>query len=212
MKRLFWLVFFPVMIWAAPPVQFKTQIAFSGEPSVAVKSILHTFSALGYRLDIGTFSTNKSSGVLEGMVSGIKPFTPEVFIENLKEEGMVINTVRVERGTFVLNVNAEKGIWTAPLIGKDEGVELQKSATSQWFRVEEDQTIRIQSPYVSKWYPEIAILNSSMEVLYSSRLGKAEDQIEIPLPSGAAFLKVSNTYGMKVLPAGMWVESLSEGR
>lgn len=212
MKRLFWLLFFPLIMWAAPPVQFKTQITFRGESLVAVKSIMHTFSSLGYRLDIGTFSTDKGSGVLQGTVSGIKPFSPEVFTENLKEEGLVINTIRVERGTLVLNVNAEKGVWTAPLIGRDEGVELQKSAASQWFRVEEDQAIRIQPPYGSKWYPEIAVLGSTMEVLYSSRAGKPEEQIEISLPPGAAFLKVSNTNGMKVLPGGMWIESLSPGR
>lgn len=212
MKRLFVLVFFPLMMWAAPPVSFKTEIAFSGEPAVAVKSIIHAFSTLGYRLDIGTFSTDKSSGILRGTVSGIKLFSPEVFTENLKEEGIVINTIRVERGTFSVNVNAEKGVWSAPLIGKDEGVELQKSATSQWFRVEEDQTIRIQPPYACKWYPEIAVLSLSMDVLYSSRLGKPEDQMDIVLPAGAAYLKVSNTNGMKVLPSGMWIESLSEGR
>lgn len=212
MKRFAGLVFLPLLAWAAAPVQVKVNIVFSGNPAAVIKSVHQSFASLGYRLDMDTVSVNGTSGELHGTVSGIKPFSGDVFAENLKEAGVTIANVRVERGVLSLTAKGENAVWNAPLLGKDEGAELQKTAVSQWFRVEEEQTIRIQPPYSAKWYPEIAVMNSAMEVLYSFRSQKDEDEINLELPAGAYYLKVSNANGMKVLPAGMWIESISQGR
>lgn len=211
MRRIAGLLLLPFALWAVQPVQIKTEILFSGEPATALKSIHRGFAQLGYRLDINAVSVNGPGGEVHGSATGIKPFNAELFRETLAETGVRIGTVAVEHGVLRVTADAEGGVWNAPLLGRDEGIELAKTTVSQWFRVEENQVIRIHPPYVGKWYPEIAVLNSSMEVLYSYRSAKAQEEIELPLPPAAAYLKVSNTNGMKLLKEGMWIESISSG-
>lgn len=199
-------------ILSAQPVPPAIEITYKGESAVAIRTILQGFASLGYRLDLESVETHGETGVLRGRAVGYKPLDPRILVENLQENGVVVERAGIQGSTLILATDARKGAWNVTLVGADEGSELQKVAAPQWFRIQENQTIRIQPPYASRWYPEIAVLGQSMEVLYSNRSTRPEDTFELALPSGAAYLKVSNTNGMKLLREGMWIESLSPGR
>lgn len=193
-------------------VSINTQIGFTGEPTVSLRTITQAFNAIGYRFDVRSFTIENGAGELQGSASGNKTFTPAVLGENLKEQGIRIDSAHVDQNGLIMVLNTQNAFWNAPLLGSDEGSELKRVTSAQWFRVEEGQSIRIQPPYVGKWYPEIAVLDASMHLLASYRSLEPKDEFQSELPPSAYYLKISNAQGMKVLKEGMWIESMSPGR
>ena len=212
MKRLGTLLFFPLFAFALQSNHILTQIEFSGEPVVAVKVIQNGFNAAGYRLEIHSLMTENGRGTLQGEAVGIRAFDPDVLRENLHEQGVAVEQSEERKGVFSLLLDAKNALWNLPQIGNDEGTELERTNVPQWFRVHSGQTIKIEPSYAGKWYPDVAVLDSSMKVLYSFRSEKAQEEWSFRLPEGACYLKVSNIWGMKVLREGTWIESISSGR
>jgi hypothetical protein len=209
MKRLLLFLFSPYLLWG---LSINTQITFTGEPTVSLRTITQAFNALGYKFDVASLSVQNGSGVIVGTASGNRVFTPEVLGENLKEQGIRIDSAHADKTEFTLVLNTENAIWNTPLLGSDEGAELKRVNSAQWFRVEQGQNIRIVAPYASNWYPEIAVLDISMHVLESLRSLEPKDEYQFELPQNAYYLKISNAQGMKVIREGMWIESMSPGR
>lgn len=209
MKRFIFLFSFPLFLFGTT---ISTQITFTGEPMVSLRTIVQAFNAIGYKLDVESLSVQSSTGDLRATVMGNRPFDPAVLAENLKEQNIRIDLAHLDGNILTLGLDTQKALWNIPLLGSDEGTELKRSGNAQWFRVDEGQHIRIQSPYGSDWYPEIAVLDASMHMLYSLRSLSSEDEFRFELPSGGSYLKLSNTQGMKVLREGMWIESMSPGR
>lgn len=212
MKGWITLIFIPVFVFALQPNSIKTHILFSGEPILALKAIQQSFHAAGYKLDVHTFSMEDSTGEIGGTAVGLKPFSIGMLRENVQEEGMALTRASTEQGVLKLVLDAANGAWSAPQIGSDEGAELKRSSNPQWFRIQGGQVLRFEPPYVGKWYPEIALLDASMRVLYAYRSAKATEEFELEVPEGACYLKVSNVWGMKVLKEGTWIESVTPGR
>lgn len=206
MKRFIFLFSFPLFLFGTT---INTQITFTGEPMVSLRTITQAFNAVGYKLEVESLSVENSVGDLRGTALGNKPFDPAVLAENLKEQNIRIDLAHLDGHILALGLDTQKALWNIPLLGSDEGFELKRSIGAQWFRVDEGQHIRIQSPYGSDWYPEIAVLDASMHMLYSLRSPTSEDEFRFELPSGGSYLKLSNTQGMKVLREGMWIESMS---
>lgn len=206
------LLLLPALASALQPNHIESQVTFSGEPLAAVKAIQNGFNAAGFKLEINSLSAENGRGMLRGTVVGIKPFDPDTVRENLQETGIAVEHAEAGKGTFALVVEAKNAAWNVPLIGTDEGAELQKASVPQWFRVQGGQTIRIEPPYGGKWYPDVAVLDGSMRVLHAFRSYKSEDEWSFELPEGAVYLKVSNLWGMKLLKEGMWIESITSGR
>ncbi|MBN2869810.1 MAG: hypothetical protein JXK04_02530 [Campylobacterales bacterium] len=212
MKKFTTLLWFPVVAFALQPSQIQTQIGFSGEPVVALKAIQRSFNAAGYKFDVHSVSLENGNAEVSGTAVGMRAFSVDVFSENLKEEGVAIESTASNQNVLKMTLNAENAVWNTPLIGSDEGVQLERSNIAQWFRIENAQTIRIEPPFAGKWYPDVAVLDASLRVLHSYRSLKAQDALELEVPQGAYYLKVSNVWGMKVLKEGMWIESISTGR
>lgn len=206
------LLIAPLLSFAAQPARIAAQIAFEGEPAVALKTLHNGFSAVGYRLDVRSFSVRNGEGEILAEAHGIRPFDAAAFAENMAEEGVLVLNEGSSKGVLKVRVNARNGVWNVPLIAPEEGAQLERSALPRWFGVEEGQTIRIESPYIGKWYPDVTVLDASMNVLVSLRLEVPKEEYAFDLPPGARYLKVSNTWGMKALREGTWVESKSPGR
>ncbi len=193
-------------------VSINTQIGFTGEPTVSLRTITQAFNAIGYRFDVKLLTVDNGRGELQGSAVGNRTFMPAVLGENLKEQGIRIDSAHVDQNGIALIVNTQNALWSVPLLGSDEGTELKRMNGAQWLRVEEGQSIRIQPPYAGKWYPEIAVLDASMHLLASYRSLEPKEEFQSELPPAAYYLKISNIQGMKVLKEGMWIESMSLGR
>lgn len=190
----------------------NVQIRLEGEGLNALRTLTQAFNSVGYKLEIESLVYENAQGEIEAKASGNRAFAPSILAENLKEQGIVISHARYEGEKLTLSVQTQNGFWNIPLLGADEGIELKKTSTPQWFRVEENQNIRIEPPYAGKWYPDIAVLDAHMGVLSSYRSFEPKEEFQFELPAGARYLKVSNAQGMKALKEGMWIESLSPGR
>lgn len=189
-----------------------TEITFSGEPIVTLRTITQAFHAVGYKFDVETFNTQSKSGVIFGTAVGNKVFSPPALGENLKEQGIKIERAQLNDKGLFLALDTQSALWNVPVMGSDEGSELKRVNSPQWFRVEPLQQIRIEPPYTGKWYPDICVLDASMQVLTSLRSLEAKEELQFELPQGSTYLKVSNAQGMKLLKEGMWIESMSLGR
>lgn len=209
MKRFISLISLPIILMGGT---LHTEITFSGDSMVSIRTIIQAFHAVGYKFEVEALRIENGSGELIGTAIGNKAFNPPVFSENLKEQGIKIERAHMNDKGLVLSLDTQNGIWNVPLLGSDEGSELKKVSSPQWFRVEAGQQIRIEPPYSGKWYPDVAVLDASMQVLTSLRSLEAKEELQFELPQGSYYLKVSNVQGMKVLKEGMWVESMSMGR
>ena len=209
MKHFAPLVCFPFLLFGS---SVNTEIVFTGEPTVSVRTIMQAFNAIGYKFEVETFIVESGSGKLLGTAIGNKAFNPPALGENLKEQGIKIERAHMDDKGLILTLDTQKALWNTPLLGSDEGSELKRVNTPQWFRVEEGQNIRIEPPYTGKWYPDIAVLDVSMQVLSSFRSTEPKEELQFELPKGSYYLKVSNAQGMKVLKEGTWIESMSPGR
>lgn len=190
----------------------NVQIRWEGEGLNALRTLTQSFNSIGYKLEIESLVYENSQGEIEAKALGNRAFAPSILAENLKEQGIVISHARYEGEKLTLSVQTQNGFWNIPLLGADEGIELKKASTPQWFRVEENQNIRIEPPYAGKWYPDIAVLDAQMGILSSYRSLEPKEEFQFELPAGSRYLKVSNAQGMKALKEGMWIESLSPGR
>lgn len=207
----FWLLWVSFVSFALAS-SFNVQVRFEGEGLSTLRILSHAFNSLGYKLEIESFLYENAQGELEAKALGNRVFNPSILAENLKEQGIVIAHARHESEKLTLTLYSQNALWNMPLLGSDEGIELKKVSTAQWFRVEAGQTIRIEPPYAGKWYPDIAVLDSQMGILSSYRSLEVKEGLQFELPSGACYLKLSNAQGMKLLKEGMWVESMSPGR
>lgn len=203
--KFFLLVFFSsFLVWGST---FNTHITFSGEPIVALRTIHNAFNAIGYRLDVQKFSAQNASGEISAIAVGNKAFNGSALAENLKEENIQIEKAHLEAQELELVLDANGAKWNTLILGSDEGTELKRTVLPQWFQLDESAHIRISPPYVGKWYPDIAVLNEKMELLYSYRSSEPKEEFTFEVPQGAFYLMVSNTHGMKMMKEGMWIES-----
>ena len=212
MRGLGIIVLVPLLAFALQPNRIKTTIAFHGEPMVALKTVQNGFNTVGYKLDVHTFTVQNRHGEITGEAVGLRAFNLAAFSENLADEGVEAVNDGSTKGVLKLSVNAQKGVWNVPMIGSEEGIQLERTQTPQWFRIETPQVIHIEAPYVGQWYPDVAILDGAMNVLYSFRSVSPQESYKLMLPEGAYYLKVSNLWGMKALREGMWIESKSPER
>lgn len=207
----FWLFSFG-LVSSALCASLNVEVRFEGEELSTLRTLSQAFNTIGYKLEVESLSCANDLGELEAKAIGNRVFNPTVLAENLKEQGVGITHARYEGEKLTLALNSQNTLWNTPLLGADEGIELKKVSTPQWFRVEEGQTIRIEPPYAGKWYPDIAVLDAQMGILSSYRSREFKEEFQFELPPGARYLKVSNAQGMKVLKEGMWIESMSAGR
>ncbi len=210
MKRLLILFSTPLLLLGE---SISTNITFTGDLSVSMRTITQSFSTLGYRVDVDSLSMQNHKGILNATVIGNKVFSPSLLAENLQEQGIGIEKAHFDsKNGLSLVLDTRNAIWNIVLLGRDEGAELKRVSSAQWFRVEEAQDIRIEPPYVGKWYPEIAVFDETMKLLSSFRSLETKEEFRFELPKGAYYLKISNAQGMKVLKEGMWIESITPGR
>ncbi|HEX5328745.1 hypothetical protein [Sulfuricurvum sp.] len=205
MKQLVLLLLSPFLLIGG---SINTRISFTSHPQTALRTITSAFNAIGYRLDINSFIIDKNSGELNAIAIGTKPFNANALGENLKEQAIRIEKARMDQNTLYLELDTQNASWNVPVLGEDEGVELKRVSVPQWFRFESAGSIRIQPPYSGRWYPDIAVFNSDMELLSSFRSTEPKEEFESTLPDGALYLKVSNAQGMKMMKEGMWIESV----
>ncbi len=205
-KLLFILVFAPILLFGGV---INTHISFSGQSTAAVRTITQAFNRLGYRLDIDLLSVDNNAGELNAIATGNKPFNLSALSENLKQQDIAIVKSEMNPTGVNIELDTQNVKWDIPLLGVDESTELTRVNAAQWFRIDESQKIRIAPPYTGKWYPEIAVLDSKMDVLYSLRSLEPHDEFLFELPHGAYYLKVSNAQGMKMMKDGMWIESIT---
>jgi hypothetical protein len=184
------------------------RVMFVGEAVLSSRIIAHAFSSIGYRIDMHTFKFEDKHGELYGDAVGTRTFSASAFMESLKEQGARIDRTLVLKNTFEIVLDTREGFWGVPRIDAQEGAEIKKVTSPQWFRVEGGERIRIEPPYTGTWYPEIAVLNRDMEVLNSFRSDLPKEEWLMDLSPEAFYLKVSNREGMKLLKEGMWIESV----
>ncbi len=205
-KLLIILLLIPLFLFGG---SFHTHIYFVGKPIVTLRTITQAFKTFGYKLEFNSFRIENNSGELHAIVTGSKVFDAGVLHECFKDLGIKIEKAQIDSQVLTMRVDTQNADWNVLVLGRDDGVELKRASSAQWFRIDEGQIIRIEPPYVGKWYPDVAIFTSTMELLLSFRSSEPKEELEFVLPQGAHYLKISNAQGMKVMKEGMWIESVS---
>lgn len=205
MSRFLFLLSLPILLAGG---SLNTHVTFKGDASVSLRTITQAFNALGYKLDITALSVQKNAGEFRATAIGNRAFSEAGLEENLKDQGIEIEKAAVESEELILVLDTQSSVWNVPVIQEEQGVELKRASTPQWFRVEQAKAIRIQPPYGGKWYPDIAVLDRTMHQLTSFRLNDEKNEFHLELPERAYYLKISNAQGMKLLKEGTWIEAI----
>lgn len=209
MIKLSFLLFIPLFLFGG---SLHTHIVFTGKPIVTLRTITQAFNTVGYKFELNSLRIENNSGELHALVTGSKVFNAGALSESLKELGIKIEKAHIDSQVLAMKIDTQNADWNILVLGKDDGVELKRVSSAQWFRIEEEQIIRIEPPYVGKWYPDVAIFASTMELLLSFRSSEPKEELEFVVPQGAHYLKISNAQGMKLMKEGMWIESMSSER
>lgn len=209
MRHIFVLSLFPLVLFSSV---IHTHMTVKGVPFVALRTIVQSFVNAGYRLESESFEYNGETIIWIANAFGNKELKLEAVSASLKEQGWDIGQLETQKNELYLTLHDRNAYWNVHELGREEAVEIKKVIVPQWFRVEELDSIRIESPYNTVWYPDITVLDHNMRVLRSWRLKESKEDVELQLPNGACYLKVSNTQSMKLLKEGMWIESLNLGR
>jgi hypothetical protein len=204
MKRWVVLLFISITLFGDT---LRVDVIFKGEPTLGIRMLQQSFNTVGYKLEIDHIRTEDETR-LGGKAIGSKGFNINALYESLKSMGIHIDNGELKPKLLLLNLDLHRNISVFPILERDDGVELKRVNGPQWFRVAEVALIRIQAPYVGKWYPEIAVFDANFELLSSVRSLEPKIEVEFKLPANARYLKISNLQGMKVLKEGMWIESV----
>lgn len=210
MKRVLLLLSLPFFLYGG---NLKTRITFTGDATLSIRLLTQAFNALGYKLDISSVKISERNGELAAQASGMRVFSDSGLREKLREEGIEVEKSVYDAGELLLILHTENAFWNVPILSSEEsGAELKRTNTPQWFRVNDAQKLRIQPPYAGKWYPDIAFFDRSMHLISSLRETKPGGELELEIPGGAYYLKISNVQGMKLLKEGMWIEAVDLSR
>lgn len=177
---------------------------------VSIKIIVSTLNSMGQLVNMVRCNNNGDLVEMDILLSGRKAFEPKYFRELLGESGIKVTKGSVQNKKWTLEMDASFARWNLPSISRNEGAQLGKSTLPFWYDVENARGISIEAPYGGKWYPDIAVMDASMNVLGSLRTFVSRDQMNFSLPNGSRYLKVSSANGMKLLKEGMWIEHTTE--
>ncbi len=206
MKAFFLLLAFSCFLIASEH-KSMINVHLTGGGVLSTKIIYQALNAIGMRAGMLRYEDDGESVQMEMTVSGIKPFEPKSFTEILRENGLILTKGTFRDKQWFMEFNTAQIQWNIPAITPDEGAQMEKSFTPNWFIVNQAKAISIEAPYGNKWYPEVAVLDSSMQVLFSIREFTSKERLNFTLPEEAMYLKVSNANGMTLLKEGMWIES-----
>lgn len=187
-------------------------IHLNGGGILSTKIVYQALNTSGQRVGMVRYENDGESIRMELVASGIKPFEPKYFAEVLRENGIILTKGIFRDKRWIMEFNTEAAQWSIPSITPDEGAQMEKSLTANWFVVNQSNAITIEAPYGNKWYPDVAVLDSSMRILSSIREFTPRERLDFSLPEEAMYLKVSNANGMKLLKEGMWIEHSDTGR
>lgn len=209
MKYLFWLCLFLTLLDAKEHQQFLGIRCHNGT-ILSTKIILQALQITGQKAKI-THVIRDDQGIhIEVTTSANKPFEGRYFSEILSENGVLLTKATVKDKKWLLLLDSSQAHWEIPNISPNEGSGMDKSPNPSWFRVDESSALTIEAPYSGKWYPEVALLDASMNVLESVREFTPKTRLDFSLPQGATYLKVSNANGMKLLKEGTSIEHIQE--
>jgi hypothetical protein len=205
-KAFYWLVVFPWLLIASEH-QNRVDIRLIGGGILSTKIVYQALNTVGQRVGMLRYENDGESVEMEMVVSGTKPFDPKYFTDILRENGVILTKGTIRNKRWNMEFNAAVIQWNIPAITLNEGAQMEKSLTANWFVVNQSRVISIDAPYSGKWYPEVAVLDSSLHVLSSIREFASRERLSFSLPEDAMYLKVSNTNGMKLLKEGVWIEA-----
>lgn len=205
MKPLVWMVIFTFLLQAGD-TKTDIDLRILNGNILSSKIIIQALGSAGQRVNIHRYKSDIDTTQMEISVSGRKIFDPKYFSEILRENGLILTKGTTRNKRWIMEFNAAATHWNIPVITPNESAQMEKSLTSNWYIVNQSSVISIEAPYGNKWYPDVAVLDSSMRVLSSIREFIPRERLDFSLPAEAMYLKVSNTNGMKLLKEGMWIE------
>jgi hypothetical protein len=168
------------------------------------------FGLMGFKSDIHHFVSKDGIVEMDLNLYGKKVFDPKRFSDALSEHQIKIKSGQLKDKKWIIGLDASEAFWNLAPINGDEGAQLERRVHPYWFLVNKAQAISIEPPYGNRWYPEVAVLDSNMQILASFREFKSHERLTFKLPENAMYLKVSNANGMKMLKEGTWVSCANE--
>ena len=198
-----------MVVLSVPAKEIKSTIHLNVNHGGLLSTIIvqHVLGSMGYKANIHRLSNADEAVEMDIVLYAKKQFDPKLFVEELSLHQIVLSNGQTKNQQGTIELDASDALWNVPAITQDEGAQIERTNVASWFKVNNTSAVTIEAPYGHKWYPEIAVLDNTMQPLISIRESISQESMTFPLPEHAMYLKVSNTNGMKMLKDGMWIES-----
>lgn len=209
-RTFFFFLLLVVISAAAKEIKSDINLQVTNSGLLSTVIVQRVLGSMGYRVDIRRFSSVDEGIEMDMTLYAKKQFDPKEFVEELNLHHITANNADVKNKQWAIKLDGSQALWNVPEITQDEGAQVERTHVASWFRVNTALGITVEAPYGTKWYPEIAVLDDTMQTLLSVKESTFKDRISFQLPEHAMYLKVSNVNGMKMLRDGMWIESANE--
>lgn len=211
MKRLLYVF---VLTYSLALADIKSDIHITIVQGGLLSSAIlqQVFESMGLKTDVHRFVSEDGIVEMDFTLYGKKILDPRRFNDVLGEHQITLKSGQLKNQQWSIGLDASRALWNLAPISEDEGAQLERRALAYWFLVNKAQGISIEAPYGNKWYPDIAVFDSNMQILASFREFKSQEQITFKLPENAMYLKVSNANGMKMLKEGTWVSGANDAQ
>lgn len=208
--KIFFLLLTVVLSVAAKEIKSNIHLNVNHGGLLSTIIVQHVLGSMGYKANIHRLSNVNETVEMDIILHAKKQFDPKIFAEELSLHQITVRNGQIKKQQETIELDAADALWNVPAITEDEGAQIERTSVASWFRVNNTSAIAIEAPYGHKWYPEIAVLDNTMQTLISAKESVSQDRITFQLPEHAVYLKVSNTNGMKMLKEGMWIESAND--
>lgn len=211
MKRLLHILLL-TYVSAFADIRSEMHVTVSQGGLLSSAILQQVFGSMGLKTDMYRFASADGTVEMDFTLYGKKVFDPKGFNDALSEHQITLKSGQFKNKQWIIGLDASQAFWNLTSISEDEGSTMEARTTPYWFVINKAQMISIEPPYSGKWYPEVAVYDSNMQVLAFFREFKPHDKLNFKLPENAMYLKVSNANGMKILKEGTWIDCANDAQ
>lgn len=171
----------------------------NGSPLFFVKLMENTLRNIGYYRYVTVGSNRDSSEFRWSIELKSEYATDPIILDNeLHKSGCNIVDIKRKNATewsYVIDIS--NGYLHLPVLEDEKELCLKRSLYAHWLNVSQIKKLSIKSSFRNTWYPYIAYYDASMHLLKVIKQNKKYSHINLDIPKGAKYIKISDLYTLK---------------
>ena len=188
-------------LFFAKPQTITLHFQTNGSPLFFVKLMENTLRNIGYYRYV-TVGANRDASEFRWSIELKSEYAtdPIILDEELHKSGCNIVDIKRKSATeWSYTIDISNGYLHLPVLEDSEALRLKRSLYAHWLNVSQIKKLSIKSSFRNTWYPYIAYYDASMHLLKVIKENEKYSHINLNIPKGAKYIKISDLYTLKNL-------------